>query len=164
VLAVEAAARAEPPQTVATVGTLAVSPGAVSVIPATVRLGIDMRAIEGASLDRLEQAIRGEVVRIAEARAVAAEMTLTRGGSPTVMDPKLVERALAAAHERGFAAAETWSGAGHDAQHLGRRAPALLMFVPLHDGQSHTPREGAEISEILQAAEVVRAVLGSVAG
>ena len=36
----------------------------------------------------------------------------------------------------------------------------LLVFVPLRDGQSHTPREGAGMDEILLACELVAAVLG----
>jgi len=160
VLAVEAAATAEPPETVATVGTLALAPGAVSVIPGHARLGIDMRAIDARSLDRLEAAVRDAVAGIAARRGVAAETALTRAGSPVTLDPGLARRALQVASQRGYPAAETWSGAGHDAQHLGGLAPALLVFVPLHGGQSHTPREGADITEILQAAEVVAAVLG----
>src|ERR1019366_3339 len=46
-------AGAEPPETVATVGTIAVSPGALSVIPARVRLGLDARGIDSVSLQRL---------------------------------------------------------------------------------------------------------------
>jgi N-carbamoyl-L-amino-acid hydrolase len=164
VLAVEAAARAQPPQTVATVGTLAVSPGAVSVVPGGARLGVDMRAIDAESLDRLEGAIRDAVTRIAGARGVSARTALTRAGSPVAMDPGLAQSALAAARDRGFPAGETWSGAGHDAQHIGQRAAALLLFVPLHGGQSHTPEEGAEMGEILQAADVAHDVLASAAG
>jgi hydantoinase/carbamoylase family amidase len=160
VLAVEAAARTEPPQTVATVGTIAVSPGAVSVVPGAARLGVDMRAVEAESLDRLEGAVRAAAQRISASRGVGAEVTLTRAGSPAQMDPELAQLALAAAAERGFPASETWSGAGHDAQHIGARTAALLLFVPLHDGQSHTPQEGARMPEILQATEVARAVLG----
>jgi hypothetical protein len=36
--------------------------------------------------------------------------------------------------------------------------------VPLHGGQSHTPQEGAEMGEILQAADVAHDVLASAAG
>ena len=50
VLAIERAARDEPAQTVATVGTLTLEPGAVSVIPARVRLGVDLRGIDVGSL------------------------------------------------------------------------------------------------------------------
>jgi len=71
----------------------------------------------------------------------------------------LVRQALEAARGQGIPAAETWSGAGHDAQHLTALAPALLLFVPLHGGESHTPQEGADMAEIVAAARVVTSVL-----
>ena len=157
-LAIESAARAEPPATVATVGTLSVEPGAVSVIPGRARLGVDMRAIDAASLQRLDDAVRYAVHEIAARRGVRAETVLTRGGEPVALDPGLVARALAVARRLGIPARTTWSGAGHDAQHVNALAPALLVFVPLRGGQSHTPREGAEMDEILQAAALVGAV------
>lgn len=159
VLAVEAAARAEPAETVATVGTLAVEPGAVSVIPGVVRLAVDVRGIDAESLTRVEAAIRRAVDEIAQARQVRAQLELTRAGEPVAMDRRLIAAALTAAEELGVPATETWSGAGHDAQHLTAIAPALLVFVPLHGGESHTPQEGADMDEIVQAATVVATVL-----
>ncbi len=161
VLAVEAAARAEPAETVATVGTLAVEPGAVSVIPGRTRLAIDVRGIASESLARVEAAIRAAVSEIAIRRGVTAELELVRAGEPVRMDPHLVQAALQAAREHGIPATETWSGAGHDAQHVTALAPALLLFVPLHGGESHTPQEGADMDEIVQAARVVVSVLGA---
>ena len=155
VLAVEQAARAQPRPTVATVGTLAVSPGAVSVIPGEARLGIDMRAVETEPLDRLESAIREAVELVGARRGVETRIALTRGGTPVALDAGLAAEALAAAASRGVAAAETWSGAGHDVQHIAACAPALLVFVPLRDGESHTPQEGADMADILAAADVV---------
>jgi hydantoinase/carbamoylase family amidase len=161
VLAVEAGARAEPPETVATVGTLAVEPGAVSVIPGAVRLAIDVRGVDSESLARVEAAIRSAVTEIAQRRGVGAQLELTRAGEPVAMDRRLVAEALRSARDLGIAATETWSGAGHDAQHLTTLAPALLLFVPLHGGESHTPQEGADMGEIVQAARVVVSVLGA---
>ncbi|MFZ0040298.1 MAG: hydantoinase/carbamoylase family amidase [Solirubrobacteraceae bacterium] len=160
VLSVEAAASAEPAETVATVGTLSVSPGSVSVIPDDVDLMVDMRGIAADSLTRLEAAIRAAVGDITGRRGVTAEVTLTRAGEPTELDPGLVDAALAAAARLGIPAAQTWSGAGHDAQHLTAIAPALLVFVPLHGGESHTPQEGANMDEILMAARLLTAVMG----
>jgi N-carbamoyl-L-amino-acid hydrolase len=160
VLATEAAARREPAETVATVGTLLVTPGAVSVIPGQARLGVDVRGIDGESLDRVEAALRADVDRIATEREVVAEVRLTRAGQPTELDPGLVELALATAQRLGVAAHRTWSGAGHDAQHLSALAPALLLFVPLHGGESHTPQEGADLNEIVQASRVVNEAMG----
>jgi N-carbamoyl-L-amino-acid hydrolase len=159
VLAVESAARAEPAETVATVGTLHVSPGAVSVIPGEARLGIDVRGISSESLDRIDAAIRSAVDEIAARRGLPAELDLVRSGEPVAMDAGLAAAALAAARRHAIPAAETWSGAGHDAQHLAAIVPSLLLFVPLHDGESHTPQEGAAMNEIVQAATVMTSVL-----
>jgi hydantoinase/carbamoylase family amidase len=160
VLALEAAARQEPSETVATVGALTISPGAVSVIPGSARLGVDLRGIDSASLQRLQDTLHAEVSRIAGARGVQAQIALTRAGEPTGLDPELAAAALDAARELGIAAQRTWSGAGHDAQHLSALAPALLVFVPLREGESHTPQEGADPSEIVQASRVVAEVMG----
>jgi hydantoinase/carbamoylase family amidase len=161
VLAVEAAARAEPAETVATVGTLAVEPGAVSVIPGRARLAVDVRGIASESLGRIDSAIRAAVDEIAARRGVTAQIELVRAGEPVTMDAQLVPAALQAARELGIPATETWSGAGHDAQHVTALAPTLLLFVPLHGGESHTPQEGADMDEIVQAAQVVVSVLGA---
>jgi hydantoinase/carbamoylase family amidase len=163
VLAVEAAARAEPAETVATVGTLTVQPGAVSVIPGRAQLAVDVRGIASDSLGRVESAIRGAVDEIATRRAVTASIDLVRAGEPVTMDPGLVQAALQAARELGIPATETWSGAGHDAQHVTALTPALLLFVPLHGGESHTPQEGADMDEIVQAARVMATVLDRLA-
>jgi hydantoinase/carbamoylase family amidase len=162
VLAIEAAARAEPPETVATVGALAVTPGSVSVIPARARLAVDIRAIDAASLERLEEAIRKLTGEVAARRGVSATVDLVRDGEPVALDAGLATVALEAAARRGIAAVETWSGAGHDGQHIASLVPALLIFVPLHGGESHTPAEGADGAEIADAATLASEVLGSV--
>jgi N-carbamoyl-L-amino-acid hydrolase len=159
VLALESAARRQPAETVATVGTLTVAPGAVSVIPGIARLGIDMRGIDAASLQRLEDELRARVAEIAGARGVTAAVQLTRAGEPTELDASLVAAALAAADRLGIPAEETWSGAGHDAQHLSALTAALLVFVPLHGGESHTPQEAADPDEIVQASRLVAEVM-----
>ncbi len=161
ILAVEAAARDEPPETVATVGTIAVAPGALSVVPGEARLGIDIRGISSESLARVDAAIRAAAGEIARRRGVRADVELVRDGEPVHLDPELVAAALAAAAHLGIPATETWSGAGHDAQHLTALAPALLLFVPLHGGESHTPHEGADMDEIVQAANVMSSVLAA---
>jgi hydantoinase/carbamoylase family amidase len=159
VLAIESAAREQPAQTVATVGTLTVAPGAVSVIPGMARLGVDMRGIDLGSLQQLEDTLRARVTAIATARGVTAEVQLTRAGEPTELDASLVAAALTAAHRLGIGAGETWSGAGHDAQHLSALAPTLLVFVPLRGGESHTPQEGADLEEIVEASRLVAEVM-----
>ena len=159
VLAIESAATDEPAETVATAGTLTVTPGAISVIPGQVRIGVDMRGIDGSSLDRLQEAIEQAAAEIGRRRGVHIETALTRVGEPVELDPGMVSAGLAAAEALDIAARTTWSGAGHDAQHLSSLTPALLVFVPLHGGESHTPQEGADLDEIVHAAMLVAYVL-----
>jgi hydantoinase/carbamoylase family amidase len=159
VLAIEQAAIAEPAETVATAGTLTLTPGAISVIPGLARIGIDMRGIDSESLDRLQRATERAAAEIGRRRGVQVQTVLTRTGEPVQLDPGMVSAALAAAAALDVAAGTTWSGAGHDAQHLSSLTPALLVFVPLHGGESHTPREGANLDEIVHAAMLVACVM-----
>jgi N-carbamoyl-L-amino-acid hydrolase len=163
VLAVERAARAEPPETVATIGTIALSPGALSVIPAVVRLGLDARGIDSSSLQRLDAAITAAVTEIAGRRGIEARVRLLRAGEPVTLDGELALAALDVARRHRIAAIETWSGAGHDVQHLSALIPALLLFVPLQGGESHTPFEEADATDISHAELIANDVLSAVA-
>ncbi len=55
----------------------------------------------------------------------------------------------------------TYSGAGHDAQHVAARVPTALLFVPLAGGASHTPEEGARDDDVMLAADVAIDVLAA---
>jgi N-carbamoyl-L-amino-acid hydrolase len=162
VLAIERAATDEPAETVATAGTLTVTPGAISVIPGQARIGVDMRAIDGSSLDRLQRDTERAAAEIGRRRGLQVEAVLTRAGEPVELDPEMVSAGLAAAEALEISARTTWSGAGHDAQHLNSLTQALLVFVPLHGGESHTPLEGADLNEIVHAAMLVAYVLRNV--
>jgi hydantoinase/carbamoylase family amidase len=155
VLALEQAARAELPPTVATVGTLTTEPGAVSVIPGRAVLGLEVRGTDAAAIERVEAALAAASDAVAARRGVRVERRLLRGGEPAVLDSGLVELALAAAERRAARAVRTYSGAGHDAQHLAARVPVALLFVPLAGGESHTPGEHATPEDVELAAAVL---------
>ena len=159
VLAVERATLPEPPETVATVGWLEVEPGVVSVIPAVARLQLEVRGVDTASLERVDDAWRTAVAEVGARRGVAVRVESLRGGDPVTLHPGLVREALAAARGRAIALEPTWSGAGHDAQHLAALAPTLLLFVPMSGGESHTPFEQARPGDIERAGLLARDVL-----
>lgn len=161
VLAVERAARDQPPGTVATVGALELRPGAVSVIPGFARLLVDARGVDGAVLDLVERRIREAVAEVAAQRGVEGQVALLRGGEPVTLDRELGIAAGLAAQRLGIAAEPTWSGAGHDAQHIAALTPALLLFVPLRGGESHTPFEDASAGDVRDATLIAREVLAA---
>ena len=156
VLALEAAARAADDRaTVATAGSLRVEPGAVSVIPGRVVLGIEVRGIEAAAIAGVEAAFTAACEDVAGRRGVRVDRRLVRGGEPAALDAGLADAAAAAAKRAGVAALRTYSGAGHDAQHLAARVPVALLFVPLVGGESHTPDEGVDPDDVALAGDVL---------
>jgi hydantoinase/carbamoylase family amidase len=159
VLALEAAARAAVPPTVATVGELRVEPGAVSAVPGRVTLGLEVRGIDDAAISGVEEGLARAVSEVERDRDLKVERHLLREGSPVALDPALVEAALAAAERHRVPAVATYSGAGHDAQHLAARVPAALLFVPLTSGESHTPQEEADGADVALAAEILAELL-----
>jgi hydantoinase/carbamoylase family amidase len=160
VLALETAAAGEGnPATVGTVGTLRVEPGAVSVIPGLAVLGVEVRSTDPAALQSVGDAFAAACDRVEARRGVSVERRLVRGGDPVELDARLVDTALAAAARHGAVALRTYSGAGHDAQHIAARLPTALLFVPLVGGESHTPAEDARADDVALAGEVAIDVL-----
>lgn len=135
ILAVREAA--EETGTLATVGALDVSPGAINAIPSGVELFIDARAETMAKLDdviaRITQAASsegGDVHRI----SLTPETSFHPG-----LSHALAERC----HAPLLA-----TGAGHDAGILADAGvPATMLFVRNPTGVSHSPHEHAELTD-----------------
>lgn len=71
--------------------------GARNAIPSTVRITGDTRSFDPAVQELLEQRIRGLAEGIATAHGARAEVTYTHEFAPTVNDPEVTARAVAAA-------------------------------------------------------------------
>jgi acetylornithine deacetylase/succinyl-diaminopimelate desuccinylase-like protein len=131
---------------VATVGQLAVGPGAGNVIPSRVRLAVDARAPDRDRLDRL-----------------AAELDLrpTFRLEPVTMadEPRAALRAALEAH--ALPIVELHSGAGHDAAILaGAGVPTAMLFVrSLNGGISHSPEELSSPDDVALAVDVLAGAL-----
>jgi N-carbamoyl-L-amino-acid hydrolase len=126
--------------TVATVGELAVEPGASNVVPERVTVSVDARAPDRDRLDRLVGAV-GVEARITE---------------PVAMDEEI--RAVLREHVRG---SELVSGAGHDAAVLaGAGVRCGMLFVRSGAGGiSHSPREWTEPEDVALAVDVLTEAL-----
>jgi acetylornithine deacetylase/succinyl-diaminopimelate desuccinylase-like protein len=129
---------------VATVGELAVEPGAANVVPARVRLTVDARAPDEERLDRLVAELGLE-----DAHYVIPPVRL----SPDVLREE-VER-------RGLPVLELPSGAGHDAGVLAAAGveSAMLFVRSLNGGASHSPEELSGDEDIELAVDVLTAAL-----
>jgi allantoate deiminase len=160
IVAAEAAAAGRP-GVVATVGQLAVSPGAHNVIPGEVRMALDVRHQSGAALREAVADLRAEATRVAARRGTQVEW-VPRGESESVpTSPELREQLAGAIREAGLPLVELPSGAGHDAVQMSVLAPVAMLFVRCAGGVSHNPAESVTEEDVAAALDVLERFVGA---
>ena len=154
VLAVEAIAR-ETPGLVATVGQIAVEPGAGNVVPGRARLGLDVRHADDAVREDANHRLWQRADAIGTARHVALDWHPMSDNPATPLDPALTDLLVRAVAESGYPVHRLPSGAGHDAVALSPLAPATMLFVRCAGGISHNPAESVAIADVAAAIGVL---------
>jgi allantoate deiminase len=154
-LAVERIGREGTNDLVATIGRVAVLPGAGNTVPGRVEASLDVRA--GADAPRLValDRIRHAAERIAKRRdlTVAFERHVDVPTCP--MDPTLQDAFARAVVSLGLDNRRLPSGAGHDAMAMARRFPSAMLFVRSREGISHNPREWTDPVDLGLAVEAL---------
>lgn len=150
-LAAERIATKNPAGLVATVGQVAVKPGAPNVIPGFAEITFDVRAGTDNVRDQGLQQVEAEIAEIAVRRGVGAEIDRVQNLPAARMDTQLQSLLKRAAKQTGHAAPELMSGAGHDAMMIADFAPTAMLFIRCAGGVSHNPAESVR-SEDCEAA------------
>lgn len=156
ILAVEEYGRREAVhKSVATVGMLSLKPGAMNVIPGQVSLGVDVRGIDFASIQRVVAGIDDKLQKICQQRHVSAKTQQLSADKPVQLDSTVIASIEAACQKLSLPYRLMPSGAGHDAMNMAKITPTGLIFIPCKDGISHNPREEATVEDIVLGAEVL---------
>ncbi|EGF91621.1 N-carbamoyl-L-amino acid hydrolase [Asticcacaulis biprosthecium C19] len=141
VLAVEDVARQGPDDLVATVGRMAVGPGAPNVVPGLVVFSLDVRAgtedVRNAAADNIRQRLSG----IAVERRIGLDVQQIHDLPAVPCDPMLMDLMDQAVVATGQTPRRLVSGAGHDAMVFSPITPTAMLFIRCKDGISHNPRE-----------------------
>ncbi|MBV0913737.1 hydantoinase/carbamoylase family amidase [Anianabacter salinae] len=150
--------------TVWTIGHVAVSPNASSIVPGRVTFSMQWRDGSADRLDRMEAAIRETAAEVAAARGLTLDFGAMRALAPTRMDDRLV----AALSEGAEATAPgKWrkmpSGALHDAACLSRLMPAAMLFVPSIGGISHDFAEDTAEADLVAGLNVLARAVAQLA-
>ncbi|HEY1107682.1 MAG TPA: M20/M25/M40 family metallo-hydrolase, partial [Opitutaceae bacterium] len=139
------------PGLVATVGTLAVSPGAPNVIPGEVVLSLDVRhsddAVRKAALKTLLEGAK----LIARERKLKWSWQVTQDNPAVACDLALTAALEASVRARQGRSLALVSGAGHDAVVMSAVTPVAMLFVRCREGLSHHPDEYASPADIAVA-------------
>lgn len=155
VVAVERVVVHDFPGCVATVGDIAIEPGAFNVVAGRAALALECRSPDLARLDALEAALLAAARHEADAGGLLLDVQAVGRWEPTQLD-RSVQGAIAdAARSLGLSAVEIVSGAGHDAQALAAVTPSGMIFVPSVGGVSHDPQEHTAWQDCVNGANVL---------
>ena len=135
-------ARARPPG-VGTVGVVDVVPGSRNTISGETLVMVDMRHPDAAVLTEMDAMLKASCAIIAQEENLEIEVTDVENEAPVRFDGDCVGHVRDAAEALGYSHRDIASGAGHDAFHLSKVAPAAMIFIPCKDGLSHTEIEDA---------------------
>jgi len=142
------------PPAVATVGCVAVTPGAINVVPGQATFTLDVRHPDPAELTRLVNAVRGACELIAP--VIWHELMYE---PPQPLDQDLDRILGECASGLALRAMRLHSGAGHDAQIFARAFPTAMIFVPSQQGRSHSPLEFTATEDIVPGVRLLAAAL-----
>lgn len=146
---------AQYPDSVATVGTLEVHPGAVNVIPGRVQFTIDARSPVDDVRKTMVADIRAAIAKIADQRGLRATAETVYEAPSATCDEGLTDRLTNVVRECGVTPRRLPSGAGHDAMAMAALCPMTMLFVRCAGGISHNPAESITADDADMAARVM---------
>ena len=136
---------------VATVGKIAVEPGAGNVVPGRAIVSLDVRhpddPVRKTAVERLLKA--AEDIATHRGLRVTSELRLEQ--SSVVMDTRLASMLDRALERSGAPPHRMSSGAGHDAMVLAAKMPVAMMFLRCEGGISHHPAENVRVDDVAAA-------------
>ncbi len=145
------------PQSVWTIGQIALHPGAASVVPGRASFSLQWRDIESDRLDRMEAAIMALLDDLAASSGCEVTATRLRHDlSPMPMDAGLQAILSQAADAVAPGRWRTMpSGALHDASNLAALMPVGMVFVPSIGGISHAFEEDTQEADLVTGLAVL---------
>ncbi len=140
---------------VATVGSLALRPNLINVVPNHAIFTVDLRNTDETKLQQAEAKVAAHIAEVAKAERVEVEAKVLARFEPVIFDAGLVDRVEHHARALSLSTRRMPSGAGHDAQMMQRICPTAMIFVPSVAGLSHNVKEHTEAADLAAGAQVL---------
>lgn len=149
------------PQSVWTIGHVAVAPNAASIVPGQVRFSMQWRDAEADRLARMQAVIETTLAEVAATHGLDLHISPLSRLEPVAMDATLRARLESAAQT---VAPGRWrrmpSGALHDATNVARLMPVAMLFVPSIGGISHAFDEDTHPADLVAGLQVLAKAAG----
>lgn len=147
------------PGLVATVGQIAVQPGASNVIPGQVTLSLDVRHQDDSLREQACRQLEEQAHAISLARNIALNWRCLQERRSVACAPQLSRLLAQAIQETGHPLHILPSGAGHDAVILADLTEVAMLFVRCRGGISHHPAEAVSTEDVEVAVKVLERFL-----
>jgi N-carbamoyl-L-amino-acid hydrolase len=165
-LAANAAARAagySGVDSVATIGTVAVHPGAVNSVPSLVTLMLDIRDTDVARRDATMAALHTDIAKIQAQRGVKVAELQINADIPAISNDHIVSTLASICTAEGIAFNKMVSRAYHDSTFIARIAPIAMLFIPCRNGVSHRPDEYSTPESVALGTRILALTLAQLA-
>jgi beta-ureidopropionase / N-carbamoyl-L-amino-acid hydrolase len=136
------------PHSTATIGRVALKPGAANVIPGQAIFSLDVRDTDPDTLEVLAETVRTTLSAIAQRRDLMFEFVVLSEITPMQCATSVVQAIDASVNALDLSATHLNSGAAHDAQIIAGVAPMGMIFVPSKQGRSHSAAEWTAWTDI----------------
>ncbi len=136
---------------------------AVTRIADSLRLSLDIRSVDDATLQRVSGAAESLAKEIAQTRGLRVHFGDRIDTPPANIDPATVTMIHEMATSKGYPAIKLASGAGHDAAALGAAGVPIGMIFVRNANGSHNPLEALDIDDFCAGVDVLTAVTERVA-
>jgi len=149
--------------TVATVGMVAVHPGAVNSVPSHVTFTLDIRDTDVARRDAVMEAFHVDIAAIEKARGVKLTEEQINADAPAKSSEHIVDVLEDICTAEGASYKKMVSRAYHDSNFMAVVAPIAMLFIPCRNGVSHRPDEYSSPEEIALGTRVLALALAKLA-
>jgi ureidoglycolate amidohydrolase len=148
---------------VATVGTVAVHPGAVNSVPSRVTLTLDIRDTVVARRDSIMAALHADIRNIESRRHITITEQPINADIPAISDPHILDTLEAICKSESIPYKKMVSRAYHDSNFMAPITPIAMLFIPCRNGVSHRPDEYATPASIALGTRVLALTLAKLA-
>ena len=138
-----------------TVARIEASPNIPCIISDRATLFVDFRSPDPRLTGEMEERIRAAMPACAAETNTDIAVGDAWTFGETSFDPGLIELVRRTAADLGVACRDMMSQAGHDAYHIARIAPTVLLFTPCDEGISHNEAENTRLEDQLPGLQVL---------
>lgn len=139
-----------------TVGKINNFPNAYNVIPGKVTMNLDTRSPDKKTAEEYSKMAKEISERIASEEGVPVDFKNQWTTETTIFDEDMRKEIIKSCKSLNLKYKELYSWPGHDAQYMNRVVPTAMIFIPSHNGRSHTKEEYSSDQDLINGYSVLK--------